>query len=89
MLHTYIKNKEPNMSKETPELITECWQLLMDYIPRRDQMMAAEQLFSYLTTVLDKEELEAIADLDSDLSDAYITLSKENEDFDTEENDDE
>lgn len=66
------------MSKETPELIAECWQLLVDYIPRRDIAGAAEQLYSYLYTVLDKEELAAIAELDSYLSDAGIVVEEEN-----------
>jgi len=69
------------MTKETPELIAECWLLLVEYIPRRDQAGAAEQLFTYLTTVLSKEEQEAIADLDSDLSEAYTILVGEEEDF--------
>ena len=67
------------MTKETPELMTECWQLLVEYIPRRDHADAAEQFFSYLTSVLSKEELEAIADLDSDLNDAYLAVSDETE----------
>ena len=65
------------MTKETPEMITECWQLLVEYIPRRDQPAAAEQLFSYLSTILSKEEQEAIADLDSDLGEAYTAISEE------------
>ena len=79
------------MTKETPELITECWQLLVEYIPRRDHVPAAEQLLTYLETVLDKEELAAIADLDSDLAEAYNVVSEENsddyEDKDEEEDD--
>ena len=67
------------MTKEIPDLMTECWQLLVEYIPRRDHAAAAEQLFSYLSSVLSKEELEAIADLDSDLSDAYLAVSDETE----------
>lgn len=67
------------MTKETPELMTECWQLLVEYIPRRDHVAAAEQLFSYLSSVLSKEELEAIADLDSDLNDAYLVISDDTE----------
>ena len=67
------------MTKETPELMTECWQLLVEYIPRRDHAAAAEQLFSYLSSVLSKEELEAIADLDSDLSDAYLAVTDDTE----------
>jgi len=69
------------MTKETPELITECWQLLVDYIPRRDQASAAEQLFSYLSSVLSKEEQAAIADLDSDLGEAYAAISEEEDAF--------
>jgi hypothetical protein len=69
------------MTKETPELITECWQLLVEYIPRRDQAAAAEQLFGFLSSVLSKEEQEAIADLDSDLSEAYMTVSNDEETF--------
>lgn len=65
------------MTKETPELVAECWQLLVEYIPRRDQAAAAEQLFGYLTSVLSKEEQAAIADLDSDLNEAYVALSEE------------
>jgi hypothetical protein len=75
------------MTKETPELITECWQLLVEYIPRRDQASAAEQLFHYLSTVLSKEEQEAIADLDSDLSDAYTAMTEEEEQFEEEDED--
>jgi hypothetical protein len=75
------------MTKETPELITECWQLLVDYIPRRDQSSAAEQLFSYLSSVLSKEEQEAIADLDSDLGEAYAAISEEEELFQDDEDD--
>ena len=67
------------MTKETPELLTECWQLLVEYIPRRDHATAAEQLFSYLTSVLSKEELDAIAELDSDLSEAYSAVSESEE----------
>lgn len=69
------------MTKETPELIAECWALLVEYIPRRDHIPAAEQLFTYLESVLDKKELAAIADLDSDLNEAYVTISKENNDY--------
>lgn len=75
------------MTKETPELITECWQLLVDYIPRRDQSSAAEQLFSYLSTVLSKEEQEAIADLDDDLNKAYGAISEEESAFEEDEDD--
>jgi len=75
------------MAKETPELIAECWQLLVEYIPRRDHSAAAEQLFSYLTSILDKDELEAIADLDSDLSDAYNAISLDDEEFTKDEDD--
>lgn len=70
------------MTKETPELIAECWLLLVEYIPRRDHIPAAEQLFTYLESVLDKKELEAIADLDGDLNEAYTVVSKENDDYD-------
>ena len=73
------------MTKETPELITECWQLLLEYIPHRDHSPAASQFFEYLTTVLSKEELEAIADLDSDLSDAYLSII--NDEYDIDEDD--
>jgi hypothetical protein len=65
------------MTKEIPELITECWQLLVEYVPRRDHAAAAEQLFTYLSSILSKEEQEAIADLDGDLSDAYRAISEE------------
>jgi hypothetical protein len=73
------------MTKETPELLTECWQLLVDYIPRKDQSSAAEQLFSYLSSVLSKEEQEAIADLDGDLGEAYAAISEEDSGFEEEE----
>jgi len=76
------------MAKETAEVITECWQLLIDYIPRRDQSSAAEQLFTYLNSVLSKEELEAIADLDDDLNEIYQS-NKIEEDYDDEEEDEE
>lgn len=76
------------MTKETPELITECWQLLVEYIPNRDQVPAAEHLLTYLETILDKDELMAIAELDSDLSDAYKTVSEAN-DLDDPEDDEE
>jgi hypothetical protein len=69
------------MTKETPELITECWQLLVEYIPKRDHAAAAEQLFSYLSSVLSKEEQEAIADLDSDLSEAYNIVSDDEDEY--------
>ena len=65
------------MIKETPEVIAECWLLLVEYIPHRDRANAAEHLFSYLSTVLSKEEQEAISDMDSDLSDAYFTVLDE------------
>jgi len=68
------------MTKETPELIAECWLLLVEYIPRRDHIPAAEQLLTYLESVLDKEELAEIADLDADLSKAYDVISEENSD---------
>lgn len=70
-----------------PEILTECWQLLVEYIPRRDHAVAAEQLFSYLSSVLSKEEQEAIADLDSDLSDAYDNIMKDEETFNSNDND--
>jgi len=77
------------MSKEISEIMTECWQLLVEYIPRRDHSAAAEQLFSYLVSVLSKEELEAIADMDEDLSDAYQNISEhETEDLDSYEDED-
>ena len=69
------------MTKETPEIIAEAWQLLVEYIPRRDHAVAAEQLFSYLSSVLSKEEQAAIADLDSDLSEAYTILSGDEDDY--------
>lgn len=69
------------MSKETPELVAECWQILVEYIPRREQAAAAEQLYSYLTSVLDKGELDALADLDSDFGDARDTAEAEEEIF--------
>ncbi len=69
------------MTKEIPELITECWQLLVEYIPRRDHLSAAEQLYSYLETVLSREELTATADLDGDLMDAQTAIEDQNEDF--------
>ncbi len=65
------------MDKDKSELVTECWQLLIEYIPRRDQTQAAEQLFSYLSSVLDKEELEAVAELDSDLGVVYQSSIEE------------
>jgi hypothetical protein len=65
------------MTKETPELISECWQLLVEYIPRRDHTSAAEQLVSYLNSILDKDELRAVADLDSDLNEAYQIVAEE------------
>jgi hypothetical protein len=70
------------MQKDTPEVITECWQLLVEYIPHRDRATAAEHLFGYLGSVLSKEEQEAISDLDgADLSDAYFAnLDEENSD---------
>ena len=77
------------MTKDVSELMTECWQLLVEYIPRRDHTAAAEQFFSYLYTVLSKEELEAIAELDSDLSEAYSATLEEDEYFDEEDEEDE
>jgi hypothetical protein len=67
------------MSKDISEIMTECWQLLIEYIPRREHSAAAEQFFSYLYTVLSKEELEAIAEVDSDLFDAYSLTIEDNE----------
>ena len=67
------------MTKDTAELVTECWQLLVEYIPRRDHASAAEQLMSYLATVLDKTELVAVTDLDGDLADAHATLDDQEE----------
>jgi hypothetical protein len=65
-----------------PEIINECWQLLVEYIPRRDHDKAAEHLFSYLITVFDKSELEALAEMDSDLSEAYKnTVEDDEEDY--------
>ena len=65
------------MIKDTPEIITECWQLLVEYIPHRDRATAAEHLFTYLSNVLSKEEQEAISDMDNDLSDAYFAVLDE------------
>ena len=77
------------MTKETPELVAEIWQLLVEYIPRRDHAAAAEQLFSFLQSTLAKDELEAVADLDGDLSDAMneLEVDEENDldDYDEEE----
>lgn len=84
-----INTKGQKMTKDTPEIITECWQLLVDYIPRREHSTAAELFVSYLESVLDKDELQAIADLDTELSDAYYIMKEEEEDFDKEINDDE
>lgn len=67
------------MTKETPEVITECWQLLVEYIPRREHSSAAEQLLSYLETVLDRHELQAVTDLDSDLAEAHSIMVEEDE----------
>ena len=67
------------MTKETPELVAEIWQLLVEYIPRRDHAAAAEQLFSFLQSTLAKDELEAVADLDGDLSDAMNELEVDEE----------
>jgi len=68
------------MSKETPVVLTEVWQLLIEYIPRRDQEAAADELIRYLVTVLSKEELDDMSDMDGDLSDAYLKLEDEEND---------
>ena len=76
------------MTKETPELLAECWQLLVEYIPRRDHTASAEKLISYLESVLDKDELQAVSDLDPDLEDAYrsvIDIEEDEVDEDEEE----
>jgi len=76
------------MTKETPELLAECWQLLVEYIPRRDHIASAEKLISYLESVLDKDELQAVSDLDPDLEDAYrsvIDIEEDEVDEDEEE----
>jgi hypothetical protein len=72
------------MLKETPELIAESWQILVEYIPRKEHSAAAEQFCNYLVTALSEEEMIAIADLDSDLSEAYVTISRDNEEFEEE-----
>ena len=71
------------MTKETPELLTECWQLLVEYIPRRDHGSAAEQFVTFLESVLDKDELRAMADLDTDISNAYDVLLEESAESDS------
>jgi hypothetical protein len=68
---------EMKVMKETPELVTESWQLLVEYIPRKDHSAAAEHYVSYLYSVLSKEELEAMSDLDSDLGEAYQSSQEE------------
>jgi len=68
------------MSKETPVVLTEVCQLLIEYIPRRDQEAAADELIRYLVTVLSKEELDDMSDMDGDLSDAYLKLEDEEND---------
>ncbi|VVC05191.1 Uncharacterised protein [uncultured archaeon] len=77
------------MSKDTSELLAECWQLLVDYIPHRDQSAAAEQFISYLVSILDEGELEAISELDGDLADAYQTISSDETEENQNEEDDE
>ena len=61
------------MTKETPEFIAECWQMLVEYIPRKEHISAAEVFVTYLDQILDRLELDAVLDLDTDLATAYQT----------------
>jgi len=70
------------MTKETPITLTEVWQLLIEYIPRRDQEEAADELIRYLVTVLNKEELDEISEIDGDLDAAYLKYQDEDADID-------
>ena len=63
------------------ETFVECWQLLLNYISRREQHAATEQLMGYLMETLPTSFIEQICDQDSDLAKAYATL-KEDEDDD-------
>jgi len=63
------------------EILTECWQTLVEYIPRREQKAAADHLISYLVTVLDKDELTALSDSDEYLSTAYHAHLEESEEY--------
>ena len=65
------------MTKEPTEVIAEVWQLLVEFIPRKEQATAAEQLIGYLENIVSKQELLAITDLDSDLSEAYTVYKEE------------
>lgn len=65
------------MTKEPTEVIAEAWQLLVEFIPRKEQATAAEQLIGYLENIVSKQELLAITDLDSDLSEAYTVYKEE------------
>jgi hypothetical protein len=67
--------------KETPELLAETWQLLVEYIPNKEHKHAAEHLISFLGSILSKEELSALNDLDSDLSDAWDNVGEIEEDY--------
>jgi len=68
------------MQNEICEVIIEHWLLLKEYIPSKDRAAAAEHIIS---TAIDngftKHELIALADGDSDLSDAYELLNEEDE----------
>jgi hypothetical protein len=75
------------MTKDTSEVLTECWQILVDYIPRKNHGVAAELFVSYLDSVLDKDELQAITTLDTELADAYSTISEENNDEEDDDDD--
>lgn len=65
------------MAKETSVTLTEVWQLLIEYIPRRDQEEAADELVRYLAAVLSQEEMNEISEIDGDLSDAYVKYQDE------------
>jgi hypothetical protein len=59
------------------EIFVECWQQLLEYIPRKEQKHAAEQIMLYLDNTLETEEIDSIISLDVDLSDAYSNVHEE------------
>lgn len=80
------------MSIEVPQAIAECWQILTEYIPERDQHAAAEHLIGFCQSIFTKKEMLEVTDLDSDLSAAYESvgdIEEEEDEYDYEADDNE
>lgn len=74
------------MSKiDTPNIIAECWQVLMEYIPEREQAAAAEHLITFFQAMLTKKEMLELTDLDVDLQKAFDDIAEPEEPEDDEE----